>query len=458
VSSRSNVRDLLETPGFGSLYATRLVSAVADGIFQAALASYVFFNPQNAATPSKAAVAFAVLLLPYSIAGPFAGVFLDRWRRQRVLVVGNLVKIFLVLAIAVLVLAHGGNGSSGSGAFGALFVATTIAALGVNRFFLSALSAGLPHVIDGPRLISANALSTTSGSIATIAGAGIGGGLRLVAGSGHTAVACIVIFAAAVYVGSVVIAARIPGNRLGPLEPPTEPTMQALKLVGRELRQAIVHVLHRRRAAVALATIGVHRFIYGMVTLTIVLLYRNYFSGASDVGAGIVGIGAVLAATGVGIFVAALITPAATRRFGKRSWIIALLVASGVAIAVFGLPFQRVLLVFGAFILGVAAQGVKICVDTTVQEEVADAFRGRVFAVYDMVFNVTYVAAAAVAALVLPTSGKSTATMAALAGSYLALAAGYAGFSRREGVNSGAEHTDPAAALKSGGESAVVRR
>jgi MFS family permease len=458
VSSRSKVRDLLETPGFGSLYTTRLVSAVADGIFQAALASYVFFNPQNAATPSKAALAFAVLLLPYSIAGPFAGVFLDRWRRQRVLVIGNLVKIVLVLAIAVLVLVHGNAGSSGSGVFGVLFVVTTIAALGVNRFFLSALSAGLPHVIDAPRLISANALSTTSGSIATIAGAGIGGGLRLLAGSGSTAIACIVVFGAGVYAGSAAIASRIPGDRLGPLEPPTDSTVRALRLVVSDLRQAAVHVLHRRRAALALATISAHRFIYGMVTLTIVLLYRNYFDGSSDIGAGIVGIGAVLAATGIGIFVAAVITPGATRRIGKRRWIIALLVASGVAIAVFGLPFQRVPLVFGAFVLGVAAQGVKICVDTTVQEEVADAFRGRVFAVYDMLFNVTYVAAAAVAALVLPTSGKSPTTMAALAVGYVGLAALFAVLSRGERDESGAGHTDQAVALKSGGESAVVRR
>jgi MFS family permease len=458
VSSRAIVRDLLETPGFGSLYATRLVSAVADGIFQAALASYVFFNPQNAATPAKAALAFAVLLLPYSIAGPFAGVFLDRWRRQRVLVIGNLVKIALVLAVAALVLAHGRTGSSGSGAFGALFVITTIAALGVNRFFLSALSAGLPHVVDGPRLISANALTTTSGSIATIVGAGIGGGVRLVAGSGTTTVASIAALGAVVYAGSAWIASRIPGDRLGPADPPRDRTLHALRLVGSDLREAAGHVLHQRRAAIALATISAHRFIYGMATLTIVLLYRNYFSGSNDIGAGIVGLGAVLAATGVGIFVAAVITPGATRRFGKRVWIITLLVASGVAIAVFGLPFQRVPLVAGAFVLGVAAQGVKICVDTTVQEEVSDAFRGRVFAVYDMLFNVTYVAAAAVAALVLPTSGKSVPAMAALAVAYVAVAAIFAALSRGSEGNRASANTDLAPALKSGPETAVVRR
>jgi MFS family permease len=189
-----------------------------------------------------------------------------------------------------------------------------------------------------------------------------------------------------------------------------------------------------------------------------VLLYRNYFDSSKDVGAGILGLGAVLAATAVGILTAAVVTPIAVRRFGTRRWIVALLVASGVAIAVFGLPFERLPLVFGAFVLGIGAQGVKICVDTTVQQEVVDAFRGRVFAVYDMLFNVTYVAAAVVAALVLPTSGKSPPTMAAIAIGYVAVALLFGTFSRTARSGRGSGHTDYAPALKSEVNSAVVPR
>jgi MFS family permease len=450
------VRELLATSRFRSLYVTRLVSAVADGIFQAALASYVFFNPQNATTPAKGAVAFAVLLLPYSLAGPFAGVFLDRWRRQRVLVVGNLVKIVFVLAVAGLVFGKRRTGSSGLD--GVLFVVATIAALGVNRFFLSALSAGLPHVVDEDQLLRANALSTTSGSIATIVGGGIGGSLRLIAGSGAAAIASICVLGAVVYAASAMIAARIPADRLGPSERASEPTLRALGMVGSDLRDAAGHVLHRPRAAVALGMISAQRFLYGIATLTIVLLYRNYFDGTHDVGADILGLGAVLAATAIGILTAAVVTPAAVRRLGTRGWIITLLVASGVAIAVFGLPYQRLPLVFGAFVLGLGAQGVKICVDTTVQQEVIDDFRGRVFAVYDMLFNVSYVAAAVVAALVLPTSGKSPPTMAAVAIGYVAVALTFGAFSRATRAGRGSDDTRCTPTLKSGANCAVVRR
>ena len=423
--------ELLGSWGFRQLYATRLVSAAGDGIFQVALASYVLFNPEQATTPGEAAAAFAALLLPYSLVGPFVGVFLDRWSRQRVLVTANLTKVVLVLGVAGLVAAS---------SEGVAFFATAVTALGVNRLFLSALSAGLPHVVDDEQLVTANALATTSGSIATIAGAGLGVLLRLIAGSGSGAVATIVVVSAAVYIAAAAVAARMPRMLLGP-DAKTQGSARAVALgsalgsVVADLAQAGRHLLHRRRAADAMFAISAHRFLYGVATLTIVLLNRNYFTTTAT--SGLLGLGAMVGASGAGIVVAALITPTASRHVGKRGWISWLLLAAAVAIVCFGLPFRQSLLVAGAFVLGVSAQGVKICVDTTVQEEVADRFRGRVFSVYDMAFNVTYVAAAAAAATLLPPSGKSYVVMTLLALGYFAAAGAFAAMSSRHVLNDG---------------------
>ena len=125
------------------------------------------------------------------------------------------------------------------------------------------------------------------------------------------------------------------------------------------------------------------------------------------------------------------------------------------AIAAFGLPFQRDLLIVGSFFLGVSAQSVKICVDTTVQQQVDDAYRGRVFSVYDMAFNVTYVAAAAVAATVLPKSGKSFVVMACLAGGYVLAATIFAWLSARTRTRAAEA---PAAAATGAGVSAAAGR
>ena len=97
-----SVRALFREPGFGRLFATRLVSQSADGVFQASLASAVLFNPEHATDPGTLAAGFSVILLPYSLVGPFAGVFLDRWRRQRVLLVANIVRAAIVVLAATL--------------------------------------------------------------------------------------------------------------------------------------------------------------------------------------------------------------------------------------------------------------------------------------------------------------------------------------------------------------------
>ena len=427
MAKATQVREILRTPNFRRLYSTRLLSAVADGIFQAGLASYVVFSPEKATTPAKIAVAFAVLLLPYSIAGPFAGVFLDRWRRQLVLVIANTVKVALVVVVAGLVLADSA---------GAIFFVTAVAALGVNRLFLAALSAALPHVVHAADLVAANALSTTSGSVATIVGAAVGAGIRLATGSSAAAIASIVLLSALVYGSSAAVAATMARELLGPdveeLAPSDRASVStttrsvalasAMATVMRDLAGATRYLWQRKTAARALGAISAHRFLFGVASLTIVLLDRNYFATQRNVNGGILGLGADIGAVGVGIVVAALITPPAARRFGTTAWITTMLLLGAVAIAGFGLPFQRGPLVVGAFLLGVSAQGVKICVDTTIQQQVEDVYRGRVFAVYDMLFNVSYVGAAAVTATVLPGSGHSVTVMSCLAAGY-ALAA-----------------------------------
>ncbi|MFE1787380.1 MFS transporter, partial [Streptomyces sp. NPDC059525] len=64
----------------------------------------------------------------------------------------------------------------------------------------------------------------------------------------------------------------------------------------------------------------------------------------------------------------------------------------------------------------------KISTDTVVQSRVDDDYRGRVFSVYDVLFNVAFVGAAAVSSLMLPADGRSVALLLATAAIYAATA------------------------------------
>ena len=70
------------------------------GFCSAGLGSYVFFNAATFPNPASAATAFAVLYLPYSVIGPFAGVFIDRWSRRQIMVWSALIRSVFVAATA----------------------------------------------------------------------------------------------------------------------------------------------------------------------------------------------------------------------------------------------------------------------------------------------------------------------------------------------------------------------
>jgi len=418
----TTVRHLLLRGDFRRLLATRLSSQFGDGVFQAALAGTVLFNPSQATDPFDVAAGFAVLLLPYSLVGPFAGVWLDRWSRRQVLMVANLVRAVLVLGVAALILAE---------VTGAGFYVAGLLVFSVNRFVLSALSAGLPHVTDEPSLVSANALSTTSGAIAAVVGGGTAIGASGLAGSGAGSYALLALVSAVPYLVASAVVSGFPRPYLGPDHLTLTATVSARDVLHGMVAGAR-HMLAHPPATAVLSVMAVHRVFYGLLTLMTLLLYRNSFADASGLfPGGLAGLGEVLAAGAAGTLLAAAVTPAAVRRWGKAPWVIALLLLAGVGQLVLGGLFTPSAIVAAVLTLGFVAQGIKICVDTTLQESVDDDFRGRVFSAYDTLFNVTYVVALLVGALLLPASGISWPVLIIVGAGYLLTALAFSRWARR---------------------------
>jgi hypothetical protein len=227
------------------------------------------------------------------------------------------------------------------------------------------------------------------------------------------------------YLLASTVAGRFGRPQLGP-----DAAARSARLRARDVAAGMAagarHVRARPRAVAALGAMSLHRFCYGLLTLMTLLLYRNTFPPAGGLfRGGLVGLSEVIGAGAVGTLLAALATPPVVRRAGLRRWVVLLLAGGGTAQLALGLPFAAPTVVAAALLLGLVAQGVKICVDTTVQEEVADDFRGRVFSVYDTLFNVLFVAALLVGAVLLPASGVSVSMLIAVAVLYLLAALGY---------------------------------
>jgi MFS family permease len=423
VTALRHLRDLLRGRWFRRLFAVRVTSQLTDGVFQVALASYVVFSPERAPGPGAIAAALAVVLLPFSVLGPFVGVFLDRWSRRQVLAWSNFVRVLLVGLLAVAVQAD---------VRGPLLFGLALACLSVNRFLLAGLSAALPHVVREDELITANALTPTAGTLAVLVGLAAGTGLRAV--WERTAVDSdvgVLLVAAALYGAAGSLALRIPRDLLGPDLSVVRPALRdAVRSVALGLLAGLRHLAERRPAAYGLTAIGVHRFFYGLWSVSLILLYRTYFHGPGEVDAAFNELSVAVLVSGVGFVVAAVLTPVATERVAQRTWVLALLAAAAVTQVLPGALFTKPAVLVSAFFLGFSSQGIKIVVDTLVQTHVEDAFRGRVFSLYDVIFNVAFVAAAAVGAVVLPLDGKSYVVLAAVALGYALTALWYARVTR----------------------------
>jgi MFS family permease len=410
-----DLRVLLRLPGFRRLLAVRLLSQLSDGVFQVALAAYVVFSPEKQTSPGAIASAMAVLLLPYSLLGPFTGVLLDRWRRRQVLLLCNLLRAALSCATAALILLHVPDW---------LFYLSALSVTAVNRFVLAGLSAALPRVVDEERLVMANALSPTAGTLAATAGGGIAFVVHLFLPEGAAANAATVLLGAGVYLAAGLAALTLGRDRLGPDPAQVQPRLRtALAGTAQGLTDGWRHLRSRPAARRAMGAVTAMRFCYGALTVTVLMLSRYAWSDAADGDDGLALLGLALALSAAGFFAAAVLTPWATQRFGTGGWITLCAAASAVLLPLLALPFAITPMMAAAFVLGLTMQGAKIATDTVVQTDIDDSYRGRVFSLYDVAFNVAFVGAAAVSALMLPSDGRSPALIVALALLYAGVAA-----------------------------------
>jgi MFS family permease len=418
---------------FRRLFAVRVAAQAADAVFQVALASYVLFSPERQPNAGAIAAVFAVTLLPFSILGPFVSILLDRVSRRQVLLITELVRAALGVGLAGLV-----AGGVTGGLREVVFYGGVLVAMSLNRFLLAALSASLPHTVEESEYLVANSVVPTVGPFAVIVGGGLGAGFRLVSAghvSANTADAVLFLLAMCGFLVSAGLSLRIARNRLGPDELLHR---SAADVVG-GLVATVGHLRRRRVAGLGLLMIAVHRIPYGVVTVASILVFRNYFHSPTQVSAAIGDLGTLGLVTGIGFVLAAVVTPWVRRRIGARAWMTGCFVLSAVLQLFPGATYTWAGIMIAAFACGLLAQGIKITVDTFVQAHVDDDFKGRTFVIYDMIFNVSLVAAAGIGALILPADGKSVPILAIVAGCYLIGGIVFTALSRGLNLNRGDE-------------------
>ncbi len=402
---------LLRHPRFSRLLAIRWTGQGIDGIFQSALASFVLFSPERQANALSAAIGFAVVLLPYSIVGPFVGTILDRVSRQRALFIANFARSANLLLVALFIF---------SGTTGVELTTVVLIAFGINRLILAALSAGLPLLVDSKSLITANAMAVTGGSVLVVIGGGIGVGVRAVVDSlaiANHADALLILIAAAGYFVAALLTTRLSKYEIGPQQ---HEIRQASFTQGiTEMREGFHFLRIHGDAARGIVATAVHRGGLTALTLMALLLERNTFNNPNIPEQGLKSFGFALSFAGLGVFLGAFLAPFGVSKFGRHQWMRLAILTSAASPIILAVSQTQITLIFTAFLVSFFGQNLKVTNDALVQSKIDDYYRGRVFAVYDVLVNTAIVTGGLISALLLPQSGLSSTVPLCVSAAYL---------------------------------------
>jgi MFS family permease len=440
VSSIARARRALSSRDFRLLLASRLVSQLADGLFQAVLVTVlVFLAPEEQDTAAGLAKATFILVVPFSLVGPIAGVLIDRWSRRRILSFTPLVRGAAALAIIPL------TGESWV-LYGFALVVTSL-----NRFFLATASASLPRVVEEENLLVANSMAAVGGTTITLGGFLLGTQLADPAGAGTRTdallVAMAVLYAIAAFSASR-IRTPLRADRTG---------VRALASIAGHVRDLAAGLRRLRATPPALAsivTLSLDQVLVGTVTALSLVVFKDRFQE------GVASYGRIVGAGGVGILAGIATVGWFEPRMEKPRIIrLGFLVAGAVCLAAAPAITGPTLLAV-SFTLGLTFAYRKIPADTIVQEAVPDRYRGRVFAVYDLTYGLARPVGVALAIPLIP--NLSTGALIAVIGAvYLALGPlvpWWVGRPRRVGVrfHAGGRADEVPRALVVGGEEEPV--
>ncbi|MEV0841782.1 MFS transporter [Actinocatenispora sera] len=352
-------REVLRQPAFGYLWTASSIRALGGAVSGVAL--NVLVVSVLHATPVQISILSALGVLPYLFLGLIVGALMDRWRRQRTLVVTSIGRAIALAAIPVLMF---------TGTLHFWSVAIVALVLGVLILFAdSATQPLVPRIVPRESLVMANARLGQSQTVADTAGPALGGALLNVLGA-----PLLFVFDAIFTAASAVLQARIRVDE--PKPGPREPGRH----VGHDIVEGMRYTY--RHPTLRPLALSVHTWFLGnsiVMTMFAVFVLRQLKLQPW-------GYGLALAFGGVGGFLGALIAPRVGARLGAGRAIFlgrALVVAPWLALAVVPVSAASrgvalLALVAAAQFVYCLAMGIEDANDTGYRQSVApDAIQGR---------------------------------------------------------------------------------
>ena len=348
---------------FTRLARAHAATVAGDTLITLALADSLFLSIDPDAARSRVALYLALTMAPFAVVAPLIGPTLDRVKggRRWMVIAANALRALL----AILMIRDIDS---------LLLFPEAFAVLVLSKSYHVAKSAIVPTVVrSDDELVEANAKLSFLSGVVTFAAA-IPAGIAAAAADSRG----VLVLAAAACALAAVLGVRIPATQVA-----VDETSQTER---DELRGGGI--------VLAASAMGLMRGIVGFLTFLIAFYLRSTDAAAWE-------FGMVLAASGLGSLLGALVAPALRRAGVAEERIVQIVLGITTAAAVLaawtgGLVAAATL----AACVGVSASSAKLAFDSVVQRDAPDANRGRSFAKFETRFQLTWVIGAFIPVIV----------------------------------------------------------
>lgn len=345
--------DALRVPDFRFLLVGDLVSDLGSWLLVVALPYRVF---QLTGSPTATGLALVAEALPALLAGPVAGVFVDRWDRRRVLIVTNLARSLVLVGFLL---------ADRPDRIGWVYATLAAESLG-TMFYRPAARALRPAVLGtGPALAGGNALLGVTNGIIQLAAPPLG--VVVLTASGLPALVFADMASYVIAAGAVALTGRRPAT------PPAERTVAA---VFAELRDGLRAVIDRPVLR-WLLPVCVAYFTANGVFIALLIPYMTTRFG-NHPGA----IGVQLSALGAGFLIGAPLGGRLVRHRPPRLPLALSLAGVGACYAVLANAPAIPVAVLATGLAGLPGSVVLVTVETAIQRGAPQELLGRVGAAF----------------------------------------------------------------------------
>ena len=344
---------------FTLLWLGGLISMIGNWVLLAAMPFHVYALTGSALATSGLLMAY---IAPGIVFGSVAGVFVDRWDRKRTMVITSLMQAVILLVLTAV---------TSPQMIWLIYVITFIEAT-LARFFVPAESALLPSLVGEENLMAANSLNSLNDNLARLVGPALGGVLLGLVGF-HSVV---IVDAFTYLLAGLLISFVAAPSREQPVQPEATSTSSRWVQVWRDWLDGLKIVRNNTIIANTFIVIGVALFADAILSAILVVFVQD------DMGLSSVEFGWMMTARGIGGLIGGLLIAQLSQKFSATQLITWGLALSGTILLIaVNIPTLTVVLPSLVFI-GVFAIAWIVSIQTVMQTNTEDTYRGRVFGAF----------------------------------------------------------------------------